>query len=89
MAHLLLCGSACRLLGQEALRRSKAVPRGELREGPAALRLVARCFWRAPIALHMVRTPQCLAIVCKIRCASPMPSVHCLHAQWFRPTCTL
>ena len=57
MAHLLLCGSSCRLLGQEALRGSKAVPRGKLREGPAALRLVSRCFWRPPIALHIPSDP--------------------------------
>ncbi len=54
MTYLLLCGSACRLLGQEALRGSKAVPRGELREGPAALRLVARCFWCPTVPLHML-----------------------------------
>lgn len=63
MAYLLLRGSSCGLLGQEALRSSKAVPRGELREGPVGLRRVPRCFWRPPVPLAVADNPQTLATV--------------------------
>lgn len=49
--HLLLGGGACLLLGQEALRPSKVVSGGKLRERPCGLRCGA-CFGsRATIPL--------------------------------------